>query len=223
MPDSTIPDSTMCNNFHTRSHSRLSSLLPVFAVVLAAIGMTACGGSEPVSDQDSVPDWYTETPDDPNHVFSSQSATSQRMQVAVDKATTSARGDVASKLETQVEGMSKSFTEEIGDDMRQQFVETQKTVTSRVLRGTNVSQKEILQKDNGTYQAFVLMEMPIGKAAKEMMSKIKQNDEMYTRFRSSQAFKEMQKAVEEYEQEQQQGMTQRSQPQEEEDGGNQNR
>ena len=185
--------------------------------------MTGCGGSEPVSDQDSVPDWYTETPDDPNHVFSSQSAMSQRMQVAVDKATTSARGDVASKLETQVEGMSKSFTEEIGDDMRQQFVETQKTVTSRVLRGTNVSQKEILQKDNGTYQAFVLMEMPIGKAAKEMMSKIKQNDEMYTRFRSSQAFKEMQKAVEEYEQEQQQGMTQRSQPQEEEDGGNQNR
>jgi hypothetical protein len=189
--------------------------------MIAAATLTACGGSEPVSDQGNVPGWYTETPDDPNHVFSSQSATSQRMQVAVDKATTSARGDIASKLETQVEGMTKSFTEEVGDDMRQQFVETQKTITSRVLRGTNVSQKEILQESNGTYRAFVLMEMPIGKAAKEMMSKIEQNDEMYTRFRSSQAFKEMQEAVEEYEQEQKRGMQEGSQSQEE--GGGQNR
>jgi histone H3/H4 len=212
----------MLKGTYERLHTHPSSILPLLVIVFGAVGLAACGGSQSISEQDSVPGWYTSPPEDPNHVFAAQSATSQRMQVAVDKATTGARGELASNLETEVNEMNKSFTEEIGDEMRQQFVETQKTVTSRVLRGTSAAEKEIIQKGNGTYQAFVLMEMPIGKAAKELMSKVKQNDEMYTRFRSSQAFKEMQEAVEEYEKEQKRGMAEGSPSQGEEDGGNQN-
>jgi len=193
---------------------RISDLSPqflpfsLFGIVALALLLTACGGSQAVSEKENVPEWYTNPPEDPNHVFAAQSATSQRMQVAVDKATTGARGELASNLETKVEEMNKSFTEEIGDDMRQQFVETQKTVTSRVLRGTSAAEKEVVQKGDGTYRAFVLMEMPIGKAAKELMSKVKQNDEMYTRFRASQAFKEMEEAIEEFEKEQQRARAQ---------------
>jgi histone H3/H4 len=212
----------MLKGTYERLYTHPSSILPLLVIVFGAVGLAACGGSQSISEQDSVPGWYTSPPEDPNHVFAAQSATSQRMQVAVDKATTGARGELASNLETEVNEMNKSFTEEIGDEMRQQFVETQKTVTSRVLRGTSAAEKEIIQKGNGTYQAFVLMEMPIGKAAKELMSKVKQNDEMYTRFRSSQAFKEMQEAVEEYEKEQKRGMAEGSPSQGEEDGGNQN-
>lgn len=212
----------MLKGTYERLYTHPSSILPLLVIVFGAVGLAACSGSQSISEQDSVPGWYTSPPEDPNHVFAAQSATSQRMQVAVDKATTGARGELASNLETEVNEMNKSFTEEIGDEMRQQFVETQKTVTSRVLRGTSAAEKEIIQKGNGTYQAFVLMEMPIGKAAKELMSKVKQNDEMYTRFRSSQAFKEMQEAVEEYEKEQKRGMAEGSPSQGEEDGGNQN-
>jgi len=189
--------------------STLTRFLTLFGIFLLTVGLAACGGSQAVSEKDNVPEWYTNPPEDPNHVFASQSATSQRMQVAVDKATTGARGELATNLETQVEEMNKSFTEEIGDDMRQQFVETRKTITSRVLRGTSAAEKKVIQKENGTYQAFVLLEMPIGKAAKELMSKVKQNDEMYTRFRASQAFEEMQKAIEEYENEQNDAMSER--------------
>jgi hypothetical protein len=173
-----------------------------------AIGLAACGGSESVSEMENVPEWYLNPPEDPNHVFAAQSATSQKMQVALDKATSGARGELAGNLETKVEEMNKSFTEEIGDEMRQQFVETRKTITSRVLRGTSAANKKVIRQDNGTYRAFVLMDMPIGKAAKELMSKVKQNDEMYTRFRASQAFKEMEQAIEEYEKEQSRAMSQ---------------
>jgi hypothetical protein len=168
--------------------------------------LAACGGSGEVSEKEEVPEWYTSPPEDPNHVFSAQSATSQKMQVAIDKAMTSGRAELATSLETQVEAMNKSFTEEIGDEMRQQFVQTQRTVTSRVLRGTSAAEREVIREGEGTYRAFVLMDMPIGKAAKELMSKVKQNDEMYTRFRSSQAFEEMEEAIEEYEQEQERSM-----------------
>lgn len=212
----------MLKGTYERLHTHLFSILPLLVIVFGAVGLAACGGSQAVSEKDTVPEWYTNPPEDPNHVFAAQSASSQRMQVAVDKATTGARGELASNLETKVNEMNKSFTEEVGDEMRQQFVETQKTITSRVLRGTSAAEKEIIRKDNGTYRAFVLMDMPIGKAAKEMMSKVKQNDEMYTRFRSSQAFKEMQKAIEAYEQEQKRGMAEGSPSQGGGDGGNQN-
>ena len=190
--------------------------------LLAAVGvfLVACGGTENVTERDHIPDWYTNPPEDPNHVFAAQASTSQRMQVALDKATNSARGQIATSLETKIEGMTKSFTEEVGDEMRQQYVETQKTITSRVLRGTSAAEKKVVEKDNGTYQAFVLMDMPIGKAAKELMSKMQQNDEMYTRFRASQAFEEMEEAVEEYEREQNEARAaQQSGGDDESDGG----
>ncbi|WP_251980237.1 LPP20 family lipoprotein [Salinibacter ruber] len=204
---------------------RISDLSPqflpfsLFGIAALTLLLTACGGSQAVSEKENVPEWYTNLPEDPNYVFAAQSATSQKMQVAVDKAMTGARGEMATNLETEVNEMNKSFTEEIGDEMRQQFVETQKTVTSRVLRGTSAAEKEVVQKGNGTYRAFVLMEMPIGKAAKELMSKVKQNDEMYTRFRASQAFKEMEEAIEEFEKEQQRA---RAQQQAQGSGGSNN-
>jgi hypothetical protein len=51
------------------------------------------------------------------------------------------------------------------------------------------------------------------------MSKLQQNEEMYTRFRASEAFEEMNEAVEEYEEEQKRGTAQ----QERQDGGGGNK
>jgi hypothetical protein len=201
----------MLKDTHACLRAHLGRALPFFGLALAAVILAACGGSKDISEKESVPEWYTSPPEDPNHVFVAQSATSQKMQVAVDKAMTSARGEMATNLETEVNEMNKSFTEEIGDEMRQQFVETQKTITSRVLRGTSAAKRKIIEEGNGTYRAFVLMDMPIGKAAKELMSKVEQNGEMYTRFRASQAFKEMQEAIEEYEKDQKRSVAQESQ------------
>jgi len=136
------------------------------------------------------------------------------MQVAIDKAMNGARADLASNLETKIESMTKSFTEEIGDNLRQQYTEAQKAITSKVLKGTSPKEKEVFQKDNGTWRAFVLMELPVGEAAEKFMQKLNNRDEeMYTRFRSSQAFEEMKEAVDDYEKEQEQGMSSQSQNQ----------
>ncbi len=192
---------------HARSPLSLLSLLLV-AVVLAG-----CGSSEPQAGGREVPEWYLETPEETNYVYAANSATSQKMQVAIDKATTGARGDLAANLETKIESMTKSFTEEVGDELRQQYTEAQKEITSKVLKGTSPREKEVFQQDDGTWRAYVLMELPVGEAAQQFLSKINsmdKNDEMYTRFRSSQAFKEMKEAVDEYEREQQRGMASQS-------------
>jgi hypothetical protein len=192
---------------HARSGVRLLSFLLIAAVFVG------CGNDEPTVDGREVPEWYLNTPEDPNYVYAANTATSQRMQVAIDKATTGARGDLAASLETKIESMTKSFTEEVGDDLRQQYTEAQKEITSQVLKGTSPNQKEVFQQDNDTWRAYVLMELPVGEAAQQFLSKINslnKEDEMYTRFRSSQAFKEMQQAVDEYEKEQESGMASQS-------------
>lgn len=198
---------------YTAMTQHLRSGIRLLAIFAFGVALAGCGGSEEVEGGEEVPEWYLNTPDDPNYVYAANTATSQRMQVAIDKATTGARGDLAASLETKIESMTKSFTEEVGDDLRQQYTEAQKEITSKVLKGTSAKEKKILKQDNGTYRAYVLMELPVGKAAQEFLAKLNsmnKEDEMYTRFRSSQAFKEMKEAVDEYEKEQKGGVAQGS-------------
>jgi len=43
------------------------------------------------------------------------------------------------------------------------------------------------------------VELPIGAASQALMQRVRANEQMYTRFRASQAFDELQKEVERYE------------------------
>lgn len=202
--------------FDRNNDTSLAQPLSLLGFALLVFGITACAGSNN-GNGGCPPDWYESIPNDPNYVFSAQTATSRQMQTAVDKATTSGRAELASSLETEVQSMSKSFTEELSDDLREQYLKTVQTVTSQVLQGTSAAQRKICESDNGTTRAYVLMEMPIGKAADQLMSQLqRRNEKLYTRFRSNQAFEEMRKLVEEYEKERKR---MRPQPQSEDGGG----
>ncbi len=183
------------NNKHTFS--------VLISLVLIASGVSACGGSKAVSEQECFPQWYTNPPETQFYVRAPQTATAGNMQIALDKAKTGARGDIASRLRTEVENMTQTFVQDLGEqEARKEFVESQETATSRVLRGSEPEETKICQKEDGTYQAFVLMEMPIGKVAKEFNALVKQNGDLYSRFQDSKAFKEVQKAIQQYEESQ---------------------
>jgi hypothetical protein len=48
------------------------------------------------------------------------------------------------------------------------------------------------------FRAFVLMEMPIGAANEALVQRIRNNENMYTRFRATEAFKDLEKEVQDY-------------------------
>lgn len=181
--------------------------LALFALLIVASG---CGSSGPTNlnpspSDDSVanvPDWFVAPPEDASAVFGTGTATSRSLQTAVDKASTTARGDIASGLATRFQGLSKQFEEEIGvgadSEMLQQFTQAQKEVVSEVLRGASTRKRDI-QNDRGVYRAYVLMGMPIGRAAAELLRKIQSNKALHTRFRSTQAFEELEEEVRDYE------------------------
>jgi hypothetical protein len=180
------------------------SLLVLLALTL---GMLGCGGGAPQPGTPEatlvdIPDWYSNPPTDPNYLFAAATAMSRDMQLSVDKAKQQARTDLASQLEVKVKGMTKSFTEEVGtnedSELLTQFTEASKAVVSTVMNGTRVNKQDI-KVENGIYRAYVLMELPLGAANAALMQQIKNNQNLYTRFRATQAFDELETEVEKYE------------------------
>jgi thiaminase len=172
------------------------------------IGMLGCGGGAPQpgtpeATLDNIPEWYSNPPQDPNYLFAAATAMSRNMQVSVDKAKQQARTDLASQLEVKVKGITKSFTEEVGmneeSELLTQFTEASKAVVSTVMNGTRVKNQDI-KVENGIYRSYVLMELPLGAANAALMQQIRNNENMYTRFRATQAFDELETEVEKYEQ-----------------------
>lgn len=186
------------------------------ALLVLALAATACGGKPttltptPQQTTASVPQWYARMPQDPNYIFATATATSRDLQTAVDKAEIDARNKIAQQIGTKLSGYQKRFKEEIGvadsSEYMETFTQAIKTVTSEVLNGSRAKEQDV-RPEGQVYRAFVLMEMPIGPANAQLMQKIRQNQAMYTRFRASQAFAELDKEVEKYEESRKQAGT----------------
>lgn len=181
----------------------MKALTYLLTIFLAFLLLQSCGGSKDLTDADEgdIPNWYLNTPEDPNYIFEPNTSTSRDLQMAVDKATTGARAGIGRQIETNLEGLQKQFAEEVGEgensNLYQQMTQATKTVVKRTLNGSKVVKKKV-EKDGDIFRAYVLMQYPIGSARKAFLSQIKNDEEMYTRFRSSKAFEELQKEVEKY-------------------------
>lgn len=178
------------------------SPLRLFCVLLAllAAGLTACSGPETATETtvESMPEWMTEPPASDTYLLGSGTALSRALQPAIDKAETRARGDIASSIEVQFEGLTKDFQEEVSSELLEQFTQVQREVVNQVLIGTTVREQKVVEQ-SGRYRAYVLMQMPIGQASKELMARLRTNKALYTRFRATDAFEELNEAIEAYE------------------------
>lgn len=180
-----------------------------FTIILSSLILFAgCSGKNPPEESTptteiNVPIWYNNPPEDPNYLYSPTTALSRDLQHSVNTAKEEGRADIARQMRTKIEGMFKRFREETGFGEDAEFLEMEtdvsKSVVSETLVGCKAKQQKIL-KENTLYRAYVLMELPIGAANQALLSKIKENERMYTRYRATQAFDELEQEVEEYEQ-----------------------
>jgi len=175
-----------------------------FALLFVIILLIGCGGKA------TGPKWFLNPPDDEDYIYASAMDTSSNMQYALDKASALARDQIANTTGTKVMSMFKRFREETGEAETPEFTtmttNVSKQIVSEVITGAKVEKREVAQKGN-VYQAYVLMKMPIGEANKALMARLKANQELYNRFKASQAFKELSDEVEKYDRfKRQQGM-----------------
>jgi hypothetical protein len=173
------------------------------ALVLIAVG---CAGSKkmkaPGGGKLKVPEWYLDVPKGDDRLVGVATATSLDLQTAIDKAKQDGRAEITRQLDLRMTGMTKQFVEETGinDDaeLLGMFTQVSRSVISDSITGSRIAKQEV-GREGGGYRAYVMMEMPIGEANARFVEKIKAQQRLYTRFRASEAFEEMDRMVEEYE------------------------
>ena len=176
----------------------------VIILMIFATFLMSCGGKTKLDNPSVLPPWFQNPPEDPNYMFSTATMTSKDLQLAINKAKQQARVDLAQQMETKIKAMTKQFTEEVGLGEDAEFLSqtsvVSKSVTSKVLNGSRARQVETIKEDGVIYRAYVLMELPIGPANSALLNAVKKQQNLYTRFRSSQGFQELEEEVEKYDQ-----------------------
>jgi len=149
-----------------------------------------------------IPDWYLKPPTDDDFLFATGTATSRDMQLARDKASDAARLEMAKACEVRMQGISKRFQEEVGQaesaQYLDQYTQAVQGVVSTVLTGVSVDKNEVLN-ENGVFRMYVLLKMPLGSTSSALLERIKQQEQLYTRFRSTQVFEELEKEAQKFE------------------------
>ncbi|MBT3346725.1 MAG: hypothetical protein HN712_17840 [Gemmatimonadetes bacterium] len=179
----------------------------LYLAMAAVLGLSlaACGPRSfdlaPLSARDTVkgaPDWMFEVPQSDDHLTATATATSRDMQVALDKARTTAQAEIAQQLGARLDDVTRRFVDEAGEGINSEllsaFTATTKAITSQRITGTHVVEREV-RAENDIYRAYVMMRMPIGAANQRLMQQMSQNDALYTRFRASKAYAELEEEI----------------------------
>ena len=171
----------------------------LFTIILLSIGCASRGVTEVKGIE--IPDWYLNPTQDDNYIIGKATATSQDLQLSIDKAKQQARLDIAENLESHIMGLIKKFEEEIGDveegEFLQQFTQVSKNVVDQTLVGSRVRKQEVKEEGKG-FRAFMMMELPVGEAREKLLELLSsgENENLYTRFRASQSFQELKEEIE---------------------------
>jgi hypothetical protein len=172
----------------------------VFVTVSLFGLLVGCAGKKTLqsASSDDIPEWFSNVPQDQSYLYAVNTQSSQDMQLAIDKAATGARSEIGRQLETRLEGMQKKFAEETGTtgdaELLQMFTQAEKTVVNATLNGSRVKKSEV-KKDATVFRAYVMVEYPVGAANAALMDQVKKNERLYTKYRSSEAFKELENEV----------------------------
>ena len=155
----------------------------------------------------NIPDWYLNTPVQEGFKYQTAEATSQSMQLAVDKARVAAVSNLSQMIKSEWNGYSKRVQEETGmgsdSKLLDQFSSTQENVISNQLEGIIVKEKDIqVENSDGTriYRVFVLVEFDENAANEKLLAQIKADQELYDAIKASELVDEMEQKVEAYRQ-----------------------
>ncbi|MBT3168893.1 MAG: hypothetical protein HN952_05810 [Candidatus Cloacimonetes bacterium] len=156
----------------------------------------------PDSDFKNWPEWYMGIlPVEDGKIFAKATETSLKAELAESKATAEARKKIAQTIETKVQNLEKKFDEEIGlgedAELNSFFNSTTKVITSQVLNGSRLY-KNGYAREGQLFRSFVIMLMD-DSFAEQFVNKVKNNQQIYQRFRASEAFNDMEADIEKFE------------------------
>ena len=149
----------------------------------------------------NIPKWYKKLPIKDNAIYSVGSSSSPDLQLSVDMATLNAKYTLADRINGKLDGMMKTFMTRLGtdEDISATTMSEVEKVVKNVIASVDVAgynPKEIEVFPSGTqFRAFVLLEYSDTEARKIIMNRMMKDKLVYSKIRSTNAFKELEKEV----------------------------
>jgi hypothetical protein len=126
-------------------------------------------------------------------------ATSRDMQTGRNKVEMECRGQLTRSMEAKTSSMQKGFKEEVGEEFLEHFTQVTKTVSSRILKGTTLTETPYKKNENGKYDVYGIMVLDTKAFADALAAEINSNEAMKTRWLASKGYKDLEKEVEAFE------------------------
>ncbi|GAB1469033.1 hypothetical protein MASR2M64_18060 [Candidatus Cloacimonadota bacterium] len=187
---------------------KLRKLMLILVVLSIALFMVACGSNKkkaPKPDGNVVyrPTWWASQPE-PAYVCSYGQGTNASENSSMNTAKANALLEAAQYVEIQVNGMIKTYEEEAGVNDPQILALTQsvvKAISSARFSGTipgNIETRVVQEKGGTRYKTWTQIKIPKGEINKSVVNNIRNEEALYNQFKASQAFKELEAAVDKY-------------------------
>ena len=193
----------------------MNNIKLISSAVAIAIGLSACQTNKEsimgrpevvykystVNQQiEKIPEWYLQIPSADDTIYSSGSAKAPDLQLAVDIAIMNAKTTLADRINGKLDSMTKSFVAKIGSDdldtsVLTEIEKTSKNVIASVDVAGYVVDKSDITQEGAQYRAYVLLAYNSEEATKIMMNRMKRDRMIYSRIRSTEAWKELEDEV----------------------------
>ncbi|TAN61675.1 MAG: hypothetical protein EPN20_12090 [Magnetospirillum sp.] len=155
--------------------------------------------SEVKASVEEAPSWFINPPKDDLSIYAPATATSGDMQLALDKATLSAKRSLADNLTGLLSSKMKEFISESGSAEDATVTRESERVTSNLITETNLAGYQRTQSKvvpQGTqYRAYVLLQYPMGSANRVLVDRVKENRALEGKLRASKAFQDLEKEI----------------------------
>ena len=193
----------------------MNNIKLISSVVAIAIGLGACQTNKEsitanpqivyqtntVSKQiEQIPEWYLNIPSADDTIYSSGSARAPDLQLAVDIAIMNAKTTLADRINGKLDSMTKSFVAKIGSNdldtsVLNEIEKTSKNVIASVDVAGYIIDKSDVTQEGTQYRAYVLLAYNSEEATKVLMNRMKRDKMIYSRIRSTEAWKELENEV----------------------------
>ena len=193
----------------------MNNIKLISSLVAIAIGLGACQTNKEsitanpqivyqtntVSQQiEQIPEWYLNIPSADDTIYSSGSARAPDLQLAVDIAIMNAKTTLADRINGKLDSMTKSFVAKIGSNdldtsVLNEIEKTSKNVIASVDVAGYIIDKSDVTQEGTQYRAYVLLAYNSEEATKVLMNRMKRDKMIYSRIRSTEAWKELEDEV----------------------------
>ena len=193
----------------------MNNIKLISSAVAIAIGLSACQTNKEsitanpqivyqtntVSKQiEQIPEWYLNIPSADDTIYSSGSARAPDLQLAVDIAVMNAKTTLADRINGKLDSMTKSFVAKIGsNDLDTSVLNEIEKVSKNVIASVDVAgyiiDKSDVTQEGTQYRAYVLLAYNNEEATKVLMNRMKRDKMIYSRIRSTEAWKELEDEV----------------------------